>query len=104
MGTKKEGQRQIYKILVVAILLAGACLLTYYFHTVLEIDTVFTHLYYVPIILACVWWGKKGLAVPIFLAAILSISYVFIKSDSVTVFDHLRSLMFLAIGFVTATL
>ena len=104
MRTITEGQKQKYKILIMAILLAGACLLTYYFHTVLEIASVFTHLFYIPIILACVWWEKKGLAVPIFLAALLSISYVFIKNDSVTVFDHLRSLMFLSIGFVTATL
>jgi len=59
MGTKKEGQRQKYKILVVAILLAGACLLTYYFHTVLEIDTVFTHLYYVPNTGMCVVGEKR---------------------------------------------
>ena len=37
---------------LMAILLAVACFLTYYFHVVLEVGTVFTHFFYIPIILA----------------------------------------------------
>ena len=68
-----------YKILVMAIFLAGACYLTYYFHVVVETDTVFTHFFYIPIILASMWWRRKGLAVAIFLAVFLIFSHFFIR-------------------------
>lgn len=50
-----------YKIMVMAILLAICCFLTYYFHEVRETDVVFTHFFYIPIILASLWWKRKGL-------------------------------------------
>jgi PAS domain S-box-containing protein len=104
MGTKLEGQRQKYKILIMAILLAGACFLTYYFHAILETGVVFTHFFYIPIILACIWWRRKGLAVAIFLAVLLSLSNTFIRIAPVTANDYIRTLMFIAIAFVVSIL
>jgi hypothetical protein len=49
-------QKEKYKIIVMATLLAICCVLTYYFHVVFERGTVFTHFSYVPIIFAC---GKE---------------------------------------------
>jgi len=43
------------KITLTAILLAGSCFLTYYFHEIHQTDTVFTHFFYVPIIMAAFW-------------------------------------------------
>ncbi len=54
-----------------AILVGICCLLIYYFHWVLRIEVVFSHFFYVPIILAAVWWKKRGLVVPLFLALLL---------------------------------
>jgi histidine kinase len=51
------------------------CLLTYYFHWVLEIEVVFSHFFYIPIILASVWWKRKGLVVAILLALLLLVSH-----------------------------
>lgn len=66
MITKFEGQGDRYKILVMAILLVMCCFLTYYFHAVLGSGTVFTHFFYIPIILASLWWKRKGLVVALF--------------------------------------
>ena len=74
---QKEGK---YKITVIAILLGICCLLTYYFHAVLQTDLVFTHFFYLPIILAGIWWRRKGLAVAIFLAAWLVLSHIFLRA------------------------
>ena len=62
-----------YKTFLVIALVALACFLTYYFHFVLRTGIIFTHFYYIPIILSAIWWKRKGIWVPIFLAIILII-------------------------------
>jgi len=85
-------------------LLVVCCALTYYFHAVLEIGTVFTHFFYVPIILAALWWRRKGLVVAVFLAVLLISSHIFVRAEVATANDYLRVIMFIAIAFVVATL
>ncbi len=64
-----------YKIAVLGSLPAICLLATYYFHFVLKIEIVFTHLFYVPIILAGLWGSRKGIAVAVFLALTLLFSH-----------------------------
>lgn len=97
-------QKEKYKIIVITILLAGACVLTYYFHAILDHGRVFTHFFYIPIILAALWWRRKGLVVAIFLAALIIFSHIFVRAEVVTANDYLRALMFIVIAFVVATL
>jgi len=98
-------QKEKYKIMVIAILLAGACFLTYYFHATRETGTVFTHFFYVPIILAALWWRRKGLAVAIFLAALLILSHHTFPREYVDpANDYLRAIMFIVIAGVVAAL
>ncbi len=70
------------RVAAMAILLGIACFLTYYFHVVVGTGTVFTHLFYIPIILASLWWKRKGLFVAVFLAAVLMLSHVLPRSLS----------------------
>jgi len=104
MGEKSERQRGKYKIGIMAILLAGACILIYYFHVVLGIGTVFTHLFYIPIILAAIWWKRKGLVVAVILMALLVSSHIFLRPDIAAANDYLRAFMFIVIAFVVAKL
>ncbi len=93
-----------YKIVVVAILLAAAASLIYYFHAVRGTGVLFTHLFYIPIIFATLWWKRKGLIVPIFLAVMLNFSNIYFRGDVMTYNDQIRSLMFIVIGFMVAEL
>ena len=92
------------RIAIMAILLGSACFLTYYFHEVLGTGTVFTHLFYIPIILAALWWKRKGLFVAIFLAAVLILSHVFFRPDVLTQNDYFRGLMFVGVSLVAVML
>ena len=85
-------------------LLAAACLLTYYFHALLGTGMVFTHFFYVPIILGALWWKRKGIGVALFLSAWLIFSHLFIREHVGSINDYLRSLMFVAISFAVAAL
>ena len=97
--------KEKYKIMVISILLADACLLTYYFHAVLGTGRFFTHFFYIPIILACIWWKRKGLVVALFLVTLLILSHhTFLIECVHPASDYLRAFMFMVIAFVAATL
>ncbi|MFH1250431.1 MAG: PAS domain S-box protein [bacterium] len=104
MITKFDIQREKNKILIMATLLVICCFLTYYFHVVLKSGTVFTHFFYIPIILASVWWQRKGLAVAVFLAVWLLLSHFLFRVGLETINDLIRAPMFIAVSLVAALL
>jgi len=89
---------------MLAILLAACVILSYYFHAIVEIENVFTHFFYIPIILATLWWKRKGLIVPVFLAIMLNISTIYFGKGEELFNDLIRSLMFIVIGSIVAEL
>jgi PAS domain S-box-containing protein len=92
------------KISALLLTLAVAVFLTFYFHQILGEGIIFTHFFYIPIILATLWWKRKGLIIPIALALILVASH-YISGVNYPLYDDLfRSLMFLIIGVVVAIL
>ncbi len=104
MGKKTESQGEKYRIWVIAILLSGAYFSMYYFHVVLRTGTIVTHLFYVPIILASIWWKRKGLVVALLSSGFLIYSHVFLRPDVATHNDYFRAFMFIVAAFVVAEL
>ena len=102
--TKSEGLSEKLQIAIVAVLSIGVCALLFYFHTVRETSAVVTHFFYIPIILAALWWREKGLFVALLLAMILIFNRVFISQDIMTTNDYLRAGMFVVIALVVSTL
>ncbi|MEG3225287.1 MAG: hypothetical protein BME94_07175 [Methanobacteriales archaeon Met13] len=66
-----------YQTFFITVLLFLSVALTYYFHFILKTGIIFTHFFYIPLILAAIWWKRKGLVVPVFLAFILLLSDFF---------------------------
>ena len=93
-----------YKIVIMAFFLLVSCFLTFYFHAILDRGTFFSHVFYIPIILASLWWKRKGLWVAIFLAVVLLLSRTYIRQDVLGSDDYFRALMFLIIAIVADTL
>ena len=52
-----------HQVLIISAMVALAYFLTYYFQTVLQSKQLYTHFFYIPIILSCMWWKRKGLYV-----------------------------------------
>jgi hypothetical protein len=98
------GIKSIYKSGMMGILLLVACMLTYYYHATLGTGVIFTHLFYIPIILASIWWGKKGISVAIFLAGLILISHALFLKTAPFMDDIIRALMFVLIGGVVGWL
>jgi len=96
--------RRSYRLAAVGALLTICLLATYYFHFILEAEVVFTHLFYMPIILAGLWWSRKGIAVAIFLAVMLPISHVMSPLETPIVADMARAIMFVVVSTAIAIL
>lgn len=86
------------------ILLIASCFLTYYFHVILKTGEIFTHFFYIPIILASLWWKRKGIGVAIFLTAFLILSDLVFRTNVLTANDFFRSAMFIAVSFIVGQL
>ena len=99
-----QAQKGRYKFIVIAILIGICCLLTYYTRVVVSAEIVFTHFFYIPIILASLWWGKKGLAVAILLALLVIFSHLYIGVATEIIYDLMRSTMFIVVALVTGIL
>ncbi|MBL7152710.1 MAG: hypothetical protein ISS79_03270 [Phycisphaerae bacterium] len=104
MGRKLKSRKEKYKIGLMAGLLAGACFLSYYFHAFLETCVLVSHVFYIPIILAAVWWGRKGLVVAAFSSVFLIFSHLFFIPDVAGTDAYFRGLMFVVIAFVVGEL
>jgi len=105
MGNKLILEKESYKIVTILILLAIAVFLTYYFHFVLGSGTIFTHIFYFPIILAAIWWRRRGLIIPLFLSILLIASYYLAPNLNYPFSDDLvRAFIFMAVGVVVAIL
>ncbi|KLK88421.1 histidine kinase [Methanoculleus sediminis] len=89
---------------VVLALLAISVFLTYYFHAILMLGTVFSHFFYIPIILTALWWEKRSILVAIFLGGLVVISSFLYRPDLLSLNDYGRALMFVVIAFVVASL
>ncbi|WP_051374935.1 PAS domain S-box protein [Desulfosarcina sp. BuS5] len=100
--SKKKKKKKKKKISLIIALLAVCCFLLYYFHYVLEIGTGFTHFFYVPIILASLWWQRKGLGVTLLLAILLLFTHYFLRDPIGAGNDYFRAFMFVSVGFVAA--
>ena len=78
--------------------------LTYYCHFMPGIDAVFTHLFYIPIVVAGFWWGRRGVWVGLFLAACLIATHILSGLKIPYTSSLLRSGSFIAASLVIGAL
>lgn len=104
MKKKRLEEGELHKIAVLGSLLFICLLATYYSHFILKIEIIFTHLFYVPIILAGLWWSRKGIMVAVFLALLLLVSHALSPLGTFTWTDVARASMFMVVGTVVALL
>lgn len=105
--TDRPGRGAAHKArsLILISLMIICLLLTWYFHGVMGSASVFTHFYYIPIVLSAFWWKRKALVVPILLGLGLIVSrFCCLIEGRTTYDDYLRSIMFLVVGVVVAFL
>ena len=101
-GFKKVGQHLFIKIpqkvAILILFIFGCVVLTYYFHWVLHSAIIFSHFFYIPILLAGFWWGRRGIWVAVLLGMTLIASQLLSSLDVLIMEDVLRAVMLVAVG------
>jgi PAS domain S-box-containing protein len=109
MGTtgvhEKSGESRYreYHPLILVLSVVAVVFLAIYVNMFLGIEVVYTHLFYIPIILAGVWYHRKAVYLAMSLG-VLHIVLSYISDGSLTYEPFLRAFLFLIIGYVVGTI
>ena len=87
---------------ILSLFVMGICCIIY-FHHVLEMDIVFTHLFYIPIIVSAIYWKKKGFIIAVSFALVLVVSQLIAQNSSIII-DILRASVFIFTSIITILL
>jgi len=90
---------KIISILLLTGILIG---ITYYAIIILNTGTAYSHLFYIPIVMACFWWGRKGFIISLFFSFFLLLNHYFFRTDTSWINDMTRALMFCIVGIIFA--
>jgi PAS domain S-box-containing protein len=93
-----------FRIIILFLLVTVSIVVGIYFHTVLHTDIIYTHFLYIPIVLACMWWGRKGIFVAGLLAAAVFSFHLFGISVGSFWDDGARILFFTVVAFFVGLL
>jgi len=72
-----KANTKIFTILILLIL----SFLVLYLELILKTSILIANFFYFPSIFACLWWKKKGVIVPVFLATVLIVVHLIIRQD-----------------------
>lgn len=95
----KTGGIDRYKPVVLGVLLVFSVFLEIVVHLVFRIDVVYTHFFYIPIVLGAIWYGTRGVVIAILLAALL-LSGAYYADGMLRTGPMLRALIFLVVALV----
>jgi hypothetical protein len=95
-------QTRAFHRLTLAALLIGAGILTFFSPAVLETSAL--HLFYIPIVLAGIWFRNGGIFVAVALAALLLLGHALFLVQEPFINDLIRAVMFIFVGTVVARL
>jgi hypothetical protein len=85
------------KILIISFLIAVCLSISYYIQSI-GYEQVYTHLFYIPIILSCIWWQRKGIIIASFLGILIVILGFLLRPDATVLYNILRASVFVIIA------
>lgn len=92
------------QILVIALLVLLSYVLAYYFQNILKTGQIYTHFFYIPIILSCIWWKRKGLYVTGALLGMLLLGQMIYFQYDIRVDDYVRAFMLALVSLIAVGL
>ncbi|HOX36944.1 MAG TPA: PAS domain S-box protein [Candidatus Brocadiia bacterium] len=93
------------RMVVISLMILGYACLGLYSRVVLRSSALYTHVAYIPIVLSCMWWGRKGIAVALFLTFMAIIfNLMGYGTTEELARDSARTMFFIAVAFVVGTL
>jgi PAS domain S-box-containing protein len=97
-------KRSVWKIIILSFFILCSLVFSLYFRLVIRTDIVYTHFFYIPIVLSSSWYGRKGMLVGGGLGVVV-LSFHFIGPGGSNIYnDAARVAAFLAVSFFIGTL
>ncbi len=93
-----------YRIYIIISLVLAYIGLTVFFNVFLRTGVIYTHFAYIPIVLASIWWGKKGVFIAIFLACFNLLFHLLRVGSSEFWYDFARIIFFLIVALCVGVL
>ncbi len=85
------------------ILVAGALFLEVFVHVYLGISVVYSHFFYIPVVLAAIWYGKRSVLVALLLGIAL-VAGTYYSTGFIDTGTLLRALMLVVIALIIGTI
>jgi hypothetical protein len=98
------GEKSVMKYWLMAAFILAGFILTFYSHSILQTGVVFTHLFYIPIVLASICWGRKGIWIAFIFGLMLLFSHVIFLKGVPFSEDIIRAGMFVVVGGIVGWL
>lgn len=96
-------KHKYFKIFILAVILFLCVVLALFINFYFRMDVIYTHAFYLPIILAALWYYRKALYAAAFLSLVhIIVNYMF--QGEIILSTIMRSLMFFIIAFVVGWL
>ena len=102
-GKSGESKYHEYYPIILGLSVVAVVFLAIYVNMFLDIEVVYTHLFYIPIILAGVWYHRKAVYLAMSLG-VLHIALNYIGDGSLTYGPFLRAFLFIIIAYVVGTI
>lgn len=89
---------QYYAVIITA---AISVIFEFWIHLIQHIDTVFTHVFYIPIVLCAMWFGYRAIPIAVGLGA-LHVSVAIAIGDAANTDPYIRAVLLVVIGALIA--
>jgi PAS domain-containing protein len=102
-GKPGESEYREYYPIILSLSVVAVVFLAIYVNMFLDIEVVYTHLFYIPIILAGVWYHRKA----VYLAMSLGVLHIvlnYMGDGSLTYGPFIRAILFVVIAYVVGTI
>ncbi len=99
------GKQRRIRVAVILVLILISFGLNFFFYAVLQSPVVFSHFFYIPIVLSALWWRKNGVWVAVVLSAVfIGSSHLFFSSHADVISNYVRASIFILISVFVALL
>lgn len=92
------------KVSSVIVLILFCLWVSYYSHFILQSDVLVTHFFYLPVVFAGFWWGRRAIWIAVFLAGYLLSLHYFIPHDASLMVDVERTGILIVVSIIGSAL
>ena len=103
-GEKHRKGTDAPKITVMALLILLCLWVSHYYHFVLRSDILVTHFFYLPVVFAGFWWGRRAIWIAVLLGGYLLALHAFLVQGVSIMVDIQRVVILITVGLVVSAL